>query len=328
MVKKFIIGIDLGGTNLKLALLDFKYKLRDKNVLSTKSFVNPVRNTKALRLENKISNGVKKENLIYAIIDAINKLIKDNQLNRLNILGVGLGLPGPIDVQQGIVHFFPNIAGWKEVKLKNILETRLKLPVFLDNDANLMCLAESRLGAARGFKNAVCVTLGTGVGGGLIIDGGLYRGLSFASGELGHIPINERGPACNCGGIACLEAYIGNNRLKNEAKRLFRRDISLEELSELAKRNNRKALGLWLEVGRHLGIALVGIVNLLNPDCIVIGGGVANAGKVLLDKIKEIILNRAMSIQAKHIKVFRAKLGNDAGLIGAAILVKESKTGS
>ena len=304
MVKKFIIGIDLGATNLKIALLDLKYNIRDKRILSTKRFV-------------------AKESLISVIIDSIYKIIRDNKLNRANILGIGLGLPGPIDIKQGIVHFFPNIPGWKEVNLRSILGKRLRLPIFLDNDANLMCLAEYRLGRAEGLSNVVCLTLGTGVGGGVVIDKALYRGSTFSSGEIGHIPLNERGPRCNCGGIACLEAYIGSHRILKEAKRLFRRDVALEDLSQLARQGNRKALRLWSNVGRHLGVALVGIVNFLNPDAIVIGGGVAGAGKILFDRVRETILKRAMSVPAKQVKVFKAKLGNDAGLIGAAILVKQ-----
>ncbi len=305
MAKNFIIGVDLGGTNLKIALLDLKYKIRDREVLSTKRLI-------------------KKESLIQAIIDSINKIIENNQLDRVNILGIGLGLPGPIDVKKGIVHFFPNIPGWKEVDLKRILNKKLRLPVFLDNDANLMCLAEHKLGAAKGAKNALCLTLGTGVGGGIIIDGNLYRGSTNAAGEIGHFPINEKGPRCNCGGIACLEVYIGNNSIVREAKRLFKREISPEELSYLAKKQNRRALAIWSNVSRQLGIALVGAVNFLNPDCIVIGGGIANAGSILFDKVREIISRQAMVVQARHVKVFKARLGNDAGLIGAAILVKEA----
>ncbi len=305
MPSKFIIGIDLGGTNLKIALLDLKYRIQDKKVLSTQEFI-------------------KKESLILAIIDSINKIIENNKLKKTNILGIGLGLPGPIDTWRGIVHFFPNIPGWKEVNLKSILEKRLRLPVFVDNDAKLMCLAEYKLGAAKDSNNAVCLTLGTGVGGGIIINGELYRGSSNASGEIGHVPLNEKGPRCNCGGYGCLEAYIGNNRIISEAKRLFKRDISLEELSSLAKKQNRKAKALWKTFAQRLGIALVGIVNLLNPDCIVIGGGVAEAGRVLFDNVRKVILKRAMSVQARQVKIFKAKLGNNAGLIGAAILVRQA----
>lgn len=304
MAKEFIVGIDLGGTNLKIALLDLKLRIRHKEVLDTQRFN-------------------KKEGLISAIVDSVDKILKDNKLSRKNLLGIGLGLPGPIDYERGVVHFLPNIVGWKEVNLKSILERKLRLPVFVDNDAKLMSLAEYKLGAAKGYSNAVCITLGTGVGAGIIINGNLYRGFCNASGEIGHMPINEKGPRCNCGGHACLEAYVGNKRILKEARRMFRRDISLEELSCLARRQNRGAQTIWGKVAGRLAVALVGAVNLLNPDCIVIGGGVAKAGRILFDKVKKVISSQAMSVQARHVKVSKAKLGNNAGLIGAAILVKE-----
>lgn len=305
MAKKFIAGIDLGGTNLKIALLDLNLRIRHKEVLNTRKFTN-------------------REGLISAIVDSVYKILKDNGLSKTDLLGVGLGLPGPIDFEKGIVHFFPNIPGWKEVKLKNILEKKLKLPVFVDNDAKVMALAEYKLGAAKGSTNAVCITLGTGVGGGIIINGKLYRGLSNAAGEIGHMPVNENGPVCNCGGRACLETYIGNNRVLAEAKKIFGSGITLEKLSYMAKNQNRKAKAVWLRFSERLSVALAGVVNLLNPDCIVIGGGVAAAGNVLFDSIKKAVSRRAMSVQAKHVKIFRAKLENNAGIIGAAILVKEA----
>jgi glucokinase len=304
MKRKYIIGIDLGGTNLKIALLDLAYKIKDKAVLSTVRFS-------------------QKEVLISAIADAVNKIIKNNRLKKTDILGVGLGLPGLIDAHQGIVHFFPNIPGWMQVNLKQILEKKLKLPVFIDNDANLMALAEYKLGAAKGARNAVCLTLGTGVGGGIIIEGKLYRGSSFAAGEIGHMPVNEKGPVCNCAGFACLESYIGNQRILHQARKIFKRRVSLEDLSRAAAGGNKKAQGIWTGVAAKLGLVLSGVVNLLNPDCIVIGGGVAEAGRVLFDALIETILTRAMIVQAKAVKVRKAKLGNNAGMIGAAILVKE-----
>lgn len=306
MKRNFIIAIDLGGTNLKIGLLDLEYNIKQKNILTTKRFS-------------------KKENLILAIVNSVNQIIFENSLSKSQILGLGLGLPGPVDQKSGIVHFFPNIPGWKEVNLKQILRKSLKLPIALDNDAKIMCLAEHKLGAACGFQNALCLTLGTGVGGGLIIEGKLYRGANNASAEIGHIPINENGPRCNCTGIACLEAYIGNNSIIKEARKIFKRAISLEELSELAKEGNKQALNIWLQVGRRLGIALAGVVNLLNLDAIIIGGGISNAGKILFDSVRKTIHKRAMSVQAHHVKILKAKLGTDAGLIGAAILVKEGR---
>lgn len=300
MSKKHIIGVDVGATNLKVASLDLKYRVRDKEVIATD-----------------------KKNLIYGIYDSIERIIENNGLNKRDILGIGIGLPGPVDTKLGIVHFLPNIPGFQEVNLKGILEKRLRMPVFLDNDVKLMTIAEYKLGSARGFKNALCLTLGTGVGGGIIIGGRLYRGENNAAGELGHLPINEEGPVCNCGGIACLERYIGNRTILEEARDLFKRDISLEELSLLAKRGNRQALKIWHNLATHLGSALVGVVNLLNLDAIIIGGGVANAGAILFDRVEKLVKRQAMKVQAKQVKILKAKLGNDAGLIGAAILVKE-----
>jgi len=304
MVKEYIIAIDLGGTNLKCALLDSGLQIKAKNSFSTKSFVN-------------------KEKLIAGVADSINHFILSRKLARGVILGVGIGLPGPVDTLRGIVHFLPNIPGWKRVEFKKILERKTKLPVFIDNDAKLMTLAEHKIGSAKGYANALCLTLGTGVGGGLIINGLLYRGGDNAAGELGHLPLNENGPFCGCGGRACLETYIGNAVIIRQAHKLFGSGISLEELSRMAKGKNVRAVKFWNQVGEKLGLALSGIVNLLNLDAIIIGGGVSEAGGALFKSVKQTILLRAMSVQAKRVKIFKAKLGNDAGIIGAGFLVRE-----
>jgi glucokinase len=222
------------------------------------------------------------------------------------------------------VHFFPNIPGWREVNLKKILEKKLKIRVCVDNDVKAMTLAEHKLGAARGFKNCLCLTLGTGVGGGIIIENSLFRGADNAAGEIGHLPINEKGPRCNCGGIACLEAYIGNNRILERARKVFGRKVSLEELSALALKKNKKAITAWQEVGRQLGVALTALVNVLNLDAVIIGGGVANAGAILFNRVKETVASRSMSVQAGRVKILKARLGSDAGVIGTAIALEES----
>ncbi|MFA5276819.1 MAG: ROK family protein [Candidatus Omnitrophota bacterium] len=304
MSAKFIIGIDLGGTNLKIALLGKNCKIISKAVLSTKKFTG-------------------KEGLISAIIFAVEKLVRDRNLKKNQILGLGLGVPGPTDHQKGIVHFLPNIPGWREVRLKKILEKRLEIPVFIDNDAKLMALAEYACGNARKYKNVLCLTLGTGVGGGIIIGSKLYRGKDNAAGEIGHLPVNEKGPRCNCGKIACLEAYIGNRRIINNARKIFKKEISLEELSKLASKGDKAASGIWSSAAVHLGVALSGLITVLNLDAVVIGGGLAGAGNILFDTVKDTIRRRAMYIQARRVKILKAKLGNDAGIIGAAILVKD-----
>ncbi|MDD5128391.1 MAG: ROK family protein [Candidatus Omnitrophica bacterium] len=304
MAKRFIIAIDLGGTNLKCALLDNALKIKAKSIFGTKSFDN-------------------KQKLISGLIDSVNSFLLKLGISKDSVLGIGIGLPGPVDTRQGIVHFLPNIPGWKEVGLKKILEQKTGLPVFIDNDAKLMALAEHMAGSAKGYPNALCLTLGTGVGGGLIIDNSLYRGIDNAAGEIGHFPLNEHGPVCGCGSEACLEAYIGNGRIIKQARKLFGPRVTLEEVSCLAQANNRKALAFWGEVGKKLGLALSGIVNLLNLDVIVIGGGVSNAGSVLFASVRATIFMRAMSVQAKRVKILKAKLGNNAGIIGAGYLVRE-----
>jgi glucokinase len=305
---KFIIAIDLGGTNLKCSLLDGKLKVKDRTSFNTKSFDN-------------------KQKLIDGIVHSVNSFILKLNLDKKVILGIGLGLPGPVDTSSGVVHFLPNIKGWKEVGLKRILERETGLPVFIDNDAKLMALAEHESGSAKGFRNALCITLGTGVGGGLIIDNCLYRGNDNAAGEIGHMPLNEHGPACGCGSQACLEAYVGNSRIIDDARRLFGKKITLEQTSRMARSGNRKALRFWDGIAGKLGLALSGVVNLLNLDAVVIGGGVSYAGEVLFAGIKRTIRARAMSVQAKRVKILRAKLGNEAGMIGAGYLVKSRLSG-
>jgi len=305
MIKKYIVAVDLGGTNLKVALLDLNYNFEDREILNTRTFK-------------------EKEDLTIGIVHSINRFIKYNNLSKVEILGVGLGLPGPVNAKSGVVHFFPNIPGWKEVKFRDILRTKLGLPVSIDNDAKLMALAESKLGAARGYHNVLCMTIGTGIGGGIIINGKLFRGFNNAAGEVGHLPINENGAYCNCGSSGCLEAYISNRKIINLARKSFGCNITLEELSKLAAKGNRMAKDIWCKTGSHLGFALAGVVNLLNLDAIVIGGGVANAGKPLFDSIQGALKEQAMSVQGSHVKIFKAKFGDEAGLIGAAILAKES----
>lgn len=303
MRKKFIITVDLGGTNLKVALLNAKCAILSKEYFATEKFSG-------------------REALIRAITGAVDDMILSRRINKSAVLGIGVGVPGPVNYSCGIVHFFPNIPGWSEVPLRKILEERLGLPVLVDNDAKLMCLGEHRLGNARKSENALCITLGTGIGGGLIIGGELFRGKDNAAGEFGHLAVNEDGPRCNCGGRGCLESYIGNRRLLQKARRIFGRTIKLEEISSRAKRGNKKALAFWKDAGIHLGAALASAVNLLNLDTVVIGGGVANAGEIFFKEARRAVSRRAMRVQGRRVKIVRAGLGDDAGLIGAGLMVK------
>lgn len=306
MKSKYIIGIDLGATNIKIGLVDSKGRITIRRILSTNSFAG-------------------REKILNALIKNIYNILQIKKLKPKDILGIGIGLPGPIDFKKGRVHYLPNISGWKDFPIKKWIAAKTRMPVFVDNDVNLVTLAEHRKGAGVGSDNMICITLGTGVGGGIIIDGHLYRGSSFAAGEVGHMPIVKDGPVCNCGGRGCLERFVGNRYILKMAKSRFKNNkITLEKLAELARKGNSKAIKIWQDVGEFIGVGLTGVVNLLNPKKIVVGGGVSGAGKVLFDAIRKTISSRAMPTQAKTVKVVKAKFAAEAGIIGAAILVKEN----
>jgi len=307
-MKKYVVGVDVGGTNIKLGVVGPSGQVIVRNSFATKPFA---------------SSRIK---LIDALAREIEASIISAGLTKKQIAGVGIGFPGLVDYEKGVVRFLPNIPGWSNVHLKSILQKEIKLPVFVDNDVKIITLAESKFGAGRGVKNLVCMTLGTGVGAALILNGELYRGEDNAAGELGHVPLNEHGPKCNCGGFGCFEAYVGNRALLALASRVMgKKGISIEDTFALAQKGNKKALLFWKTAAQHIGNGLVGIVNLLNPRMIIIGGGISHNEKFLFKTIADTIQSRAMSLQGSAFKVRRAQFKDDAGIIGAYVLVTNAQ---
>ncbi len=317
---KYVIGVDLGGTNLKVALLDLKGNIREKVSVLTKEG---------------------KQAVLRQIIDTVEGLREKSGVKKSAILGLGMGTPGLVDSTRGIVRGFTNVKGWRNVALKEYIEKNMELPAYIDNDVNLMALGELLCGSGRGMKNMVCLTLGTGVGGGIIIQGELYRGSTMSAGEIGHIPVNVDGLPCGCGSYGCLERYVGNASIVDKAvkaieggrrsliKKLSGGDLTTitpRTISRAARQGDRLAKEIWEETGRYIGIALSGVVNLLNPEMIVIGGGVARAGQILFEPIRRTVKERALRIPAAKVKIVPAKLGEDAGLIGAGMLVKVARS--
>jgi glucokinase len=301
---KYTVGVDVGGTNIKFGLVNAKGEIVGRSRLQTKSF---------------ISN---KKVLINEISQSIKELIKSNGLLKKEVLGVGFGLPGLINPQKGLVNFLPNIPGWENVPLKQLMQKQLRIPTYLDNDVNLITLGEWKYGAGVGYSNLVCMTLGTGVGAGLILNNSLYRGEGFVAGELGHMPLNEKGPKCNCGGEACFERYVGNGVLQKKLEKVFKKKgIVFPDVHHLGRKGDKRVLKFWEEAADHVGNGLVGIVNLLNPRLIIIGGGVSNNLVFMKKRIHEVIKKRAMKVQSGMVKIVRAKLDDDAGIIGACVLV-------
>lgn len=307
-MKRRAIGIDIGGTSAKMALVD-----RHAKILA--------------RTSTPCDRRLPWRRLLGDIAAAAAELAEKN-----GVCGVGVGCAGCIDVTKGIVHLSPNLPLWKNVPLKAFLERALGEPCVMDNDVNMMALAESRYGAARGALNVCCITVGTGVGGGLLFGGRLYRGQAMSAGELGHIQVEPEGVPCNCGNRGCLERYIGKDGLVRLALSAMRgkrsmlaqmKEITPVAIADAARRGDGVAKSVWEKAGYYLGLGMVGIVNLLNPDVIVVGGGIGNAGNLLLDPARRTVRKRALPVPARHVRIVRAELGEDAGLIGAATEVFE-----
>lgn len=305
-MRDLVLGIDVGGTNVKLGIVDKKGAISARSSMPTKSY-NRNRNQ-----------------LIAAIFSHVRNFLNDFSVPLSRISGIGIGLPGPVDPFKGKVIFLPNVPGWKNVPLRDIFQKEFRVPVMIENDVNMITLGEWKFGAGKGYSDLICVTLGTGVGGGLIFNGRLYRGPGFAAGEIGHMPLNEQGPDCNCGGFGCFERYVGNSRLFKNIDQMFgTRDMRIQEVNALAAKGDPMALRFFAETGEKIGNGLVGVVNLLNPPLIIIGGGVSNNHKYLFPAIKKVIARRAMKVQGAMVKIARSRLIDDAGVLGARVLLTE-----
>jgi glucokinase len=240
-----------------------------------------------------------------------------------------------VDSVNGRVWQLSNVAGWENVALTALLEEWTGLAAAIDNDAKAMAYAEWLFGAAHGGKNVVCVTLGTGVGGGLILDGKLYRGSALGAGEIGQMTIDPNGVPGQYGNFGALEKYVGHVQISERAQALYRGAGLTKTLEECSPFALTKAAGagdtvahrVWEEIGFFIGITLCDIVWLLNPDRIVIGGGVGQAGEYVFGPIRRVIEERTMKIFHEGLTIVPAKLGNDAGMIGSAALALDKAAG-
>ncbi|MCS7223277.1 MAG: ROK family protein [Armatimonadetes bacterium] len=247
--------------------------------------------------------------------------------------GVGLGTPGIVDPIQGLMlSEAVNIPEWKGRNLKADLERIFQCPAFVENDANAAALGEWRFGSATGAQSLLYITVGTGIGGGLIIEGRLVRGTSFAAGEIGHIPVEPEGPVCGCGRRGCLEALASGPAIAERAQEYLARgvpsllsewgtSVSARAIADAAEKGDLLSRHLLATAGKYLGIACAMVVNLLNPDRIAIGGGVAKAGRWLLEPAEWEMRRRALDEAGRAVHFGPSSLGDKAGVLGAAALV-------
>jgi glucokinase len=308
------IGLDIGGTNIKGVLLDGT-KVRARVQYPTKSKTN-----KKILL-----------NQIFKIIEILIRKSKNvghlpagRQGAMSYIKGIGVGVAGPVDFEKQKILDPPNVTALKNLELGKLIEKKFRIRTIIENDGHLMILAEAILGAGKNKNNIVGITLGTGVGGGIIIDKKIIHGKAGTAGEIGHMTIDKHGRKCNCGSKGCLETYISEGGIRKTSYEFFNKRIKSYDLHQIARKGDQKAIETWNEVGKHLGLGLANIVDILNPEIIIVGGGIARgAGELLMNPAKKEMRKNVLSESAKKTPVILAKLNEYAGAIGAGLLFNQ-----
>lgn len=290
MVNSQVVGIDLGGTAIKLGRFD-----RDGNCLQSLTVATPQPSTP--------------EAVVTEMVDAIAQIDPYNQT-----VAIGVGTPGPADAKGRIAKIAINLAGWRNVPVADWLEAKTGKPTIVGNDANCAGLGESWLGAGRPFQNFIMLTLGTGVGGAIFLNGKLFIGHQGAAGELGLISFNPEGPKCNSGNRGSLEQYTSITAIRRRTGK------EACELGALAAAGDIEALNFWQQYGRDLGIGLTSLIYVLTPEAIVIGGGASASFEFFLPTMQAEIEQRVTPESRVGLQILKAELGNAAGMVGAAKL--------
>lgn len=309
-MSKYCFGVDVGGTTVKLGLFNTEGDLLEKWEIPTVT----------------ADNG---KAILPDIAKSIKKMMDERGMERDEVVGVGIGAPGPID-SEGTVYGAVNL-GWGTFSIKKELQTMLNMPVEAGNDANVAALGEMWQGGARGYENVVMVTLGTGVGGGIIVESKILPGATGSGGEIGHMHVNdEETIACNCGNCGCLEQYVSATGVVRLAKEKLAEsdrpstlrgiEVTAKDVWDAAKKGDPLAMEVAEDFGWYLGNALAGVACVVNPEVFVIGGGVSKAGDILIDYIQKNYQKNAFS-GCRGALFTLAKLGNDAGIYGAARMV-------
>lgn len=310
----YLIAVDLGGTQIRAALCDPQGQILRRIARPTLAAEGP-------------------EAVIRRLEEAIAAAMEGTPSDQ--IAGIGIGAPGPLNPISGIILEAPNLPGWVNVPLRNKISARFGLPTFLGNDANLAALAEYTFGAGRGRPDMIYLTISTGVGSGIIVNGEMILGAHGLGAEAGHIIVDPKGPQCGCGHYGCLEAFASGTAIardvvtrikagkKTRITKMVGGDLAKVDarvVSEAAKLGDKLAIQAFQRAGKHLGIGIASLLRLFNPTMIVLGGSVTKAGALLLDPMWAAIKEYAPSIYWEGLSIVQAALGDDVGLLGAAAL--------
>lgn len=316
MPEQMIVGVDLGGSKINVILSGSGGNIAARHLTDTLADEGP-------------------DAVIKRIIESIKRVASG-----ADIMGIGIGAAGACEASTGVITFSPNLPGWHNIRLRAIIQQEFNVPVYLENDGTIAALGEHYFGGGVGIQNLIYVGIGTGIGGGIIVDGQLYRGASGSAGEIGHTTIDINGPRCKCGNIGCWETFASGTALATEAvgqieagakTTIFNfaegdlRKVSAESVFLAAQEGDKLANDLISRTGYYLGVGLVNLVNIFNPQLILIGGGLSHMGPLLLDPAITVVRERAFELPARAVRIELAQLGADVGALGAVALVVEGK---
>ena len=326
--EQFIIGVDLGGTNIVAGAM---------TVDGTRHL-----NIRSIPTNASLGDEGVADRMATLVEGVILDTMRETGVQRSDFVGVGVGAPGPLDREKGIVLVAPNL-GWQNFPLRDRMHDRLALPTTLDNDANCATFGEWWQGAARGGRNVVGLTIGTGIGGGLILNGALYHGASDMAGEIGHTTIDLNGRHCKCGNYGCLEAYASASAIATRAREVLVReegesvipamvhgrfeDITAQTVYDAAKAGDSVANEIVRDTARYLGAGVANLLNIFNPDTVVIAGGVTAAGDALFVPLRAEVRRRAFGPAVRAVKIVPGTLPGSAGVVGAVASFKQQYLG-
>lgn len=309
----YVVGIDMGATHLSAVLTDFGSLVIDE-----------------FEIPFKVSDGP--EACLEQANQVVETMLVKNNLAFSKLNAIGIGVPGPIDSQAGMVFAPPIMPGWDGFPIQAHLEKKWGVPVSLNNDAELGALGEWAYGVGRGENYLAYIKVGSGVGSGLLFNGQIYRGATGSAGEIGHLTLEENGPLCDCGNYGCLEALAGGRAIARQAREAIKKgqrtllsnivpveSLTARDVTSAARRGDLVAQNIMTTAGHYLGIAIAGLVNLFNPQTVVVGGGVAQAGDLLLQPIRDTVAQRSLKASARTVKINTALLRRHSSGMGAIV---------
>ncbi|MCD6232431.1 ROK family protein [Candidatus Aerophobetes bacterium] len=314
----FIMGVKLDAKEITLALVNLKLSIINK--------------------KNEVLKNRDKTRVIKQVSNLILKEIQESGVKLEKIIGIGIGTIGLVDTEKGIVEEAVNI-GWRNVPLRDLIKERFNdIPVYIDNVANLSALGEKQAGIARKAKNLIYLHLGMGIGAGIVLNGKIYEGSNGSAGEVGHTTVEPDGPQCKCGNRGCLEIFASEGAIASRAisgllarrKTLMKKmsggsidKVTVRLVAKAAEKGDKFALEIWKETAKYLGITIANLINVYNPEMVILGGGIVRAGKFLFEPLKRVVRERALPRAAKIVRIVPSQLKDDASLIGAAALALE-----